>query len=412
MYNTIKRSLGYISMGGLFIFLAFGNLFRLVESSQFSDHLLLSEGILYLLSFLCLIFYPFTSRVAFVVLLLTFLIAVSCVYGMYIQGMDIPACLYAMRLICLLVACLVLHEVSWFLFQGDLVRFFSFLSKAYLLALILGFGLYIFFPLSKHLWIALQDYHISFQGDPHQGRFVSIYFDPNYYACIAALAFLLVSYLRVVTEKRRYSFYAYLFLFSTLLTWSRSGIAAFFLLFFYPHKGNRNKVFLFLFCFSLLAIGYQEEMGIFLGRLWNIFEEESAACRIRTWDFGLSLWREHPLFGIGINFLPLYTREEFGLGSLDSSMLSFLVQVGGLPFLGCLTYCATKIFSFFRLRRLWKEKEPKAPYFYGWFFYYALVIVLFASQFNNILFYPFWVLPFFLVAAFLSRRAALPLLAV
>ena len=395
------------------MFLALGNLFRLVESPLFSDSLMISEAILYMSAFISAFFLRFFTKWIFAICPLILAIFCSFIYGWHLQGWDVHASLYAFRLIALIVTMSVLAKICFERYKGSLQLFFSYLCKAYGVSLFLGFILYLFFPDSEKLWLFLGQYHVGFQGDPHIGRFVSVYFDPNYYSCIAGLAFLLSSYLYTMTKKRRYQALSFLFLLSGLLTWSRSGIALLVAI-----LGFRGWVFVkscrvtqkgifftgFFSLFLCLYIGiYHEEMMIFWERTFHFFEDESALCRLRTFQFGLDLLAKYPLFGVGINFLYRYAIEGIGLNSIDSSLLSLLIQIGVIPFLVLIMYGSYRSFALQKIYRLWKEKEERAPYFFSWFLFYGLGVVFFSSQFNNLLFYPFWLLPFGVITLFLIK---------
>ena len=410
----LRKGLSSLLLIFFFLFLSFGNLFRLAESSLFSDNLIVSEAILYVLSFLNLLFLVIPRRLLSKVCLASALIGLSFIYGCSFQGFDLHAGLYALRLVFLLFSIVVVSEVCFEKFNGDISLFFLFLFKAYALSLFLGTLLYFFFPEAEKLWIFLKDYHVGFQGDPHMGRFVSVYFDPNYYASIAGLVFLIASYLYEVTKKIRYQLGAFVFFLSGVFTWSRSGIFILMLLLLYRiapalAKGVfKRKNFLFgSICIMLsmwAASFYLEEVEVFLYRTVHFFEEDSALCRLKTFQFGISLLELFPFFGVGINFLYKYAQEGLLLNSLDSSLLSILVQIGLIPFFLLTAYVFFKALSFFKIRNLWKKKEIGAPHFFSWFCFYALGIGLFASQFNNLLFYPFWIMPFGVICLFVIKR--------
>ena len=415
---TTIRSISFSCTLGLFaLFLSVGNLFRLVESSLFSDSLMISEAVLYISAFISAFFIRSYTKWLFGIS--PWIVAIFCsfLYGWYLQGMDIHASLYALRLVALFCTMSVLAEICFERYRGSIQAFFAYLCKAYGVSLVLGFILYFFFPDSEKLWLFLGQYHVGFQGDPHIGRFVSVYFDPNYYSCIAGLVFLLASYLYEKTGKKRYQLLSYLFLLSGLLTWSRSGLAL--LLALLAFKGwallQRGKmtqkgIFLlgFFSLFFLFFIGiYFEEMKILWERTLYFFEDESALCRLRTFQFGLDLLAEYPLFGVGINFLYRYAIEGIGLNSIDSSLLSLLIQIGVIPFLLLSMYGGYKALFLPKASRLWRKKEEKTPYFFSWFLFYGLGVVVFSSQFNNLLFYPFWILPFGVIAIFLMKYIGL-----
>ena len=410
----LRKILFSLLLMTFFLFLSLGNLFRLVESSLFSDNLIISEALLYFLSFVSLVFLKLPAKVLLSVSLFSSLIGLSFLYGCSFQGFDLHAGLYALRLVFLLFSLVVISEVCFERFKGDMTAFFHFLFKAYAFSFLLGALLYLFFPSAEKLWILLKEYHVGFQGDPHMGRFVSVYFDPNYYASIAGLMFLIATYLYETTKKIRYQLGAFVFFLSGIFTWSRSGIFVLVLMLMYKIipsfvKGVFSKRG-FLFSFAFVSLGvflmlpYLEEAGIFFYRTVHFFEEDSALCRLNTFQFGLSLLKAFPFFGVGINFLYKQAQEGLLLNSLDSSLLSILVQIGILPFFLLTAYSFFKALSFFKIRNLWREKEAKTPSFFSWFCFYGLSIGLFASQFNNLLFYPFWIVPFGVVFLFILKR--------
>lgn len=388
-----------------FLLLSFGNLSRFLSSPFFSDSLLVTEGLFYgscLCSFLFLHFSPRT--LVFLSALFLFLLA-SFSYGCFLHDFDLVALFYALRLFFLVFSVVVFVELCWHRFQGRRKPLFTFLFSAYFVALVLGLVLYFCFPSASVLWALLSAWHIGFQGDPHVGRFLSVYLDPNYYAALSGFMVLVSSYLASTTGKRRYRLGAFAFFTTGVLAWSRSGMATLFLLLLYPLffdviRGRFSvKKLRGLFGFTLFSLTFflwqGRELEQFLARSLSLSDDPSALCRLDTFRLGVDLWRQEPFWGVGTNFLYRYAKEEVSLQSLDSSLFSLLLQVGSLPFLVllflvglfCLTlpkYCAS-----------WKKKEEKSSLFLSWFLFYLITCVLFTSQFNNLLFYPFFFLPVF-----------------
>ncbi len=412
--QTVKNFFFSCTLGLFALFLALGNFFRLIENSLFPDSLVLSEGLLYLCVVMSAFFLrPGLNRACALIVCIGGIVT-SFFYGLYLHGSDLQAGLYAVRLTAIITTIFVLTEITFEKYRGSIEAFFSYLCKAYTVSLVLGFGLYFFFPDSEKLWLLLGDHHVGFQGDPHIGRFVSVYFDPNYYCVIAGLIFFLSYYLYAISKKKRYAIFSFCILLSGLLSWSRSGLALFFALIAYrififlQHGKIRQKtLWLICVCFAFtclyLAI-YREEVGTFLERIFYVFEDDSALCRLRTFEFGLELLAERPWFGFGINFLYRYTIEGIGLTSLDSSLLSLLIQLGIIPFLCLFVYAGYKSLYLVQVERIWKIRETKVPYFFSWLLWYGIGVVFFAAQFNNLLFYPFWVIPFGVILLFLIKK--------
>lgn len=413
--RTLRTIFFSCTIGLFALFISLGNLFRLVESSLFSDSLMISEAMLYISAFASAFFLRSYTKWLFVMSPYVLVIVCSFLYGSFLHGWDIHASLYAFRLVALISTMSILAEIFFERYRGSIQPFFSYLCKSYGFALFLGFILYFFFPDSEKLWIWLGQYHVGFQGDPHIGRFVSVYFDPNYYSCIAGLSFLLSSYVYETTKKRRYQWLSFLFLLSGLLTWSRSGLALLVAIiafkgwvFFKNGRVTEKGIFLAAFFFFAICLYmgiYFEEVKIFWERTFHFFEDESALCRLRTFQFGLDLLAQYPLFGVGINFLYRHAIEGIGLNSVDASLLSLIIQIGVIPFLILGMYTIYKSFSLKNILCRWRKKEGKAPSFFSWFIFYGLGVTFFSSQFNNLLFYPFWLLPFGVIAIFLVKYA-------
>lgn len=410
----LRRATFFCTTSFFLLFLSFGNFLRLLESSLFPDGWLVSEGILYGLCLLCSYFIEIPISDKLWMLKATSCLFCSFLWGYYLQGWDTAAALYAVRLAATIVAIYVLFRVFCVIFAKSISAFFAYLCIGYTVSLLLGFVLYIFFPDSEKLWMFLEQNHVGFYGDPHIGRFVSVYFDPNYYATIGGFIFLLCGYLYATLCKKRYAILGSITALSIFLTWSRSGIALFVGLclcqLWYHFKGtflSRKRIYIAaFFCLStaLYLWCYLEEGKLFLERVLYFLEDESALYRWETFQFGLDVLEQQPFFGVGINFLQRLSIEAIGLNSLDSSLLSLLVQIGIIPFIALIFYVGYKAVSFFSYQKIWQEEEVKAPYFFSLFWIYGLGVALFASQFNNLLFYPFWLLPFGVTALFLKER--------
>lgn len=395
------------------LFIGLGNVPRFIESSLFSDHLLVSEAFLYALSFISLGFLQSSLRAYLTLCTCSFFVFLSFLYGCSLWGFDAHSALYALRLVAFFITSFSVSSICLEKFQGNISSFFSFLLKSYGISLFFSFLILIFFFSSESLWKGLQLVHIFFHGDPHVGRFVSVYFDPNYYAAIVGIPLLLSMYLYQKTEKKKYALLFGLFGLSALLTWSRSGLFLLFILFsflFCLHLDRRGfsrgklKGLCFLVLGALIfACCFLEDLTAFFLRFFLMSQDESALARMYTFNWGISFWKQHPLFGMGYNFLYSRVKEEIGLNSLDSSLLSLFIQIGAIPFLGLLCYGGYKLQGVRSYLLLWKQKELKVPYFLLGFLMYSGLIIFFASHFNQLLFYPFWSLPFAVIVLFLKK---------
>lgn len=406
----LQRTVFSLSIFCFTCLICLGNIPRCLETSFFSDHLLMTEVALYFFSMVSLPFSTFSPRRWLTLGVLSLATLSSFLYGCIREGVDLHASLYMIRLIAFYFTSTILASLCFKVFKEPL-SFFKYLCKGYGIALILGFFFFFFFPMSEGLWKMLSSGHVVFHGDPHVWRFVSVYFDPNYYAAIVGIPLLLSLYIYQKTKEKKYVAFHFLCVISALLTQSRSGLFTLFLLLiwilFSSYKWVFSKRLLTFFLvislfIAAFSIGFPDAIAAFFKRAFFIREDPSALYRFETFSWGISVFKENPLFGIGYNFLYSRVKEEIGLNSLDSSLLSLLVQVGAIPFCllsfwGIYHACFLKKASV-----IWRKKEREGSLFLSSFICYGILIVFFTSQFNQLLFYPFWALPFTVIALFLK----------
>jgi len=390
-----------------FVFIAFGNLFRFVNVSLFSDNVLASEGTIYLICAVLFFFVEIKAAQKMLMAVLSIGVLFSCFYGSIYSGFELKAFIYALRLVCMLWSGVLLGSLFFKKFQDDINAFLAFFLKAYLAALVLGLGIYFLFPSAGQFWEFLSENNIVFHGDPHSSRFVSVYFDPNFYAAIACIPFLISVTLFGSTRSMKYLLYAGLFGFSILLTWSRSGFATFLLVLaiYLVHKLNgllrgyfrRLSFFLtFVLLLSIPIIIYfnNSAFEFFTDRVINILEDGSAFARWETFKDALSVIQEYPCWGVGYNYLACKEVR------VDSSILLLLASFGIIPFIAIFGSLA-----FFLVRGLQKSfcmaSGPLASA-YRMFCGYLAVIVFFSSFFNNLLFYQFWLIPVLVLFTYFS----------
>lgn len=382
------------------------------------NNILLSELLLHFATFLSLFFLPQRLNVIAKFVPLFLCIFLSNVYGTIINGWNLHASLYAMRLFFLIYSGYLLGRILFFRFQSDLVGCLNYFVKIYCYATALGFLIFFLFPKSNAFWKYLSHYGIQYSGDPHIGRFISTYFDPNYYAAIAAIPLLFSLLLKEQTQQKRYLFCAFLFFISILFTWSRSGIATLFVLMLIMHfkksiphaiwKMRREGLIIgcIFFCVILFSIfNYQEEFRYFFDRLINIKQDYSAFYRFITFHLSWNIFKEFPLFGVGYNYLGNYTQEITGWCSVDSSLMTTLVNFGlvnSLFFLFC--------FFVWSVNQRRKFKSIKPHFFllfrlFNLLYFYLIAVILFTSQFNNCLYYVFWLIPVMALFTYLNLCA-------
>ena len=378
-------------------FLLFGNFFRFMPLPSFSSHFSVIEMLLYLIS--CPLYCMRFRKSQ----LLIIGIAMSTIYGSFLQGVDLTSILYSCKLGAMIASGIVIGEALFTTYAMRIESVITFFIKLFALIAIFSFVILIFFPKAHLFFGLLEKYGIHFTGDPHQRRLISPFFDPNYYAAIGCFP-LILSWIQ-----KKWVFF-FLFLMSVFLTFSRSGIATcvFLLIIMCISKllaGKRARLHLkhvLLYCFlislfCMLMVTYREELFYFLHRFIHLFEDESALARLDTFQAGLSFFWEHPLFGVGYHYLSLPFFEGFHRLAPDSSLILTLVDFGAIP---CLLMGG--FFVIWTILHFTSMTGPLRSLF-SWLFIYLLVCILFTCQFNNLLYYQFWLIPLIAILTYIQK---------
>lgn len=185
--------------------------------------------------------------------------------------------------------------------------------------------------------------------DPHEGRFLGTWMDPNFLA--GFLGFLLpVMFGKFYSsvsrsEKITLGILILIFLYALFLTFSRSGYLSLIvgLTFFFLLRDF--KIILLGVVVAGLGLFSSERAQIrtieFVGTIKSIVLQDTdeidptASLRIESWSKSFELWKKYPLFGIGYNTYRFRAAEEgvvdeefFSAGGSDSTFLTILVTTG------------------------------------------------------------------------------------
>lgn len=391
-------------------FLVLGNLPRILPVPAAFGNLNLSEIILYVLAFTVFPIRIFSILRTTIGMTIVFGTVFSTCVGLLKWGMDLTAVLYSSRLIAQIA---IAHLVGSILAEKFHSHHDSIIGR-YLLTYVaiaaIAIDLLIFFPNSADLWTALSSLGVEFAGDPHINRLVSLYFDPNFYATIIVLPTTLALHAALSEKKFSYIAAATLLILTLFLTVSRSGISLLFLLAVCYVILQAPKLHLIKFpeliipiipllilataVATLLSIEQVERLAT---RLSQGLGDDSSTARFESFSLGLKLLREEFLLGYGYNFVLPFIREN-GRNGIDSSLQLFILTYGALP-AAVITIIAT--IKFYIIDRNLKQlsNRPTAPEpasaHAQWriVIYYFLVTLLWAANFNQVLFYPFWIIP-------------------
>ena len=288
------------------------------------------------------------------------------------------------------------------------IHLLKYLNLLYVIVCLIGFLQLWLYPYANDWYAVFKAIGVNWVGDPHIDRLVSTDFDPNYLAsCLLigiVINLILFNHVLKGKDKSFLTYIKYLLVFciyalAIFLTKSRSGIVGVAVVavvyFLYVYDFSKIKIWhMILFLIVICLAGYLvffSDITVF-GRIRNVFTDASAWARFASWGKGFEIILATCFMGIGYNLYPAYNVRFYEaaigntVGGMDSSLQLIFVTSG---FVGIVLFAMHFI-------NLWKNTgvvfEVKA----------LLVAALVICNFNNLLFYSLWILPFYLLC-FLSR---------
>jgi len=327
----------------------------------------------------------------------------SLFIGLLKWGFESTAVLYSIRLLMQITVAALIGNILFELFGCNAVGLAVSTSKFYFYLSVISFVILLAFPESTALWAVLGDSGVEFSGDPHSGRLVSTYFDPNFFSAIIALPLVLAWNLYFRERSVRILLYAAVMTIADLLTFSRSGLSLLILtsiclaLVSIP-KNNLskalNKSFLVLFFVALIGalsfFLFPELYERLFGRFVDVGSDASALARLDSFWIGMKLIAEEPILGYGYNYGLLASTSERGLG-LDSSFQVLILNFGLV--LSILTVFAYVLWTI-NTSRVVKIRAPiEVSILWKQLTIYLFLSLLWASNFNQLIFYTWWLMP-------------------
>lgn len=253
-------------------------------------------------------------------------------------------------------------------------------------------------------------YLAQYGWDPHIGRIVSSFLDPNYFGgFMAILFFIYLNYFFCIKKNKEKYFVLFTMsciLLTIIFTYSRSAYITFLIGSFITFIRKYPKailVFSILIIFSLFISRVSSRvfdmvesgLAIIKPTYENILDPTSAK-RVESWQMGYEFFEKQPIFGIGFNTIKYYkhnfayvlSADEHSASGFDSSVLVAFVTTG---LIGGIFYIMFWIGNFFIIFTK-KNKD---------FLDESLISIFFAmaihSLFVNSLFLPYFMFIIFLI---------------
>lgn len=272
----------------------------------------------------------------------------------------------------------------------------DYILKLYVVLCIIGTFQYMFYPVAYdwyNMFWSIGTY--KYPVDPHRYRMISTYMDPNFLAACLLTPFALALE-RFQQGKKKYLVYLIVYAVSIVMTVSRSGIlglAIICIIMLFKIQMNRKTLIINFILILLMAAAVTLMLSRntrIVDRILNISSDASAMARFNSWTYTIGMFRESPFIGIGYHMYEAFARSSHYFYSSvesgsDSSLILILVSSG---------IVGTLFFFYFlvgSIRRLTRGKmNIKRD---GMVYVAVIASAVVITNFNNLLFYVFWLLP-------------------
>lgn len=300
-----------------------------------------------------------------------------------------------------LVRLVVYSSLFWFipmLAQPKLwqTRLYSGTVWVGLAVVILGFLQLLIFPDIGFL--------ASYGWDPHIGRLVSTFLDPNYLGGFLAIILAMISS-RFLGEPEKHGLpwlTIILILVAAVLTYSRSGyLAVAIVIFLFGLRYSWKLLLVATLCLTPIVLSVPRIQERIAG---GFSIDGTSQARIQSWQDALSIIANFPLTGVGYNN---YQQAQVDLGIIgrtttghsvngsDSSLLNVQATTGVVGF-GL--FVAAILSLIMVAKRLIRQKQKGVQLSAAYAFLLIAPAMLVHSMFVNSLFYPFLLLPLCVLA--------------
>jgi O-antigen ligase len=175
--------------------------------------------------------------------------------------------------------------------------------------------------------------------DPHQGRLLTTFFDPNFAGGFFSFVISLILGVWFLSADKNQKIWlaiiGLIIFIALILTFSRSAYLGFMVCFVLVSLIRSWKITVFgLIIISLFLISFPKAVSRIKGA-WSL--DETARARIESWQQGWEIISDHPIVGVGYNTLP-YVKPNYyfsqqdklarSAGGIDSSILTIWATTG------------------------------------------------------------------------------------
>lgn len=404
-----------------------GNLPRFISSAESGNTLPVTEPVLYTLTVFILLVWGESRRFVWHRYRWIFIcLTASYFYGIALNGFDIKALVFNVRFQLQLLSALLIGRALYRQYGVTIMRMLRVSLNMYLWVAGVSLTILLVWPISSDFYSFLESIGVQYVGDPHVWRLISPYLDPNLFGTIAVLPMYFALALAIFGRRPIFLWVAIGFAALIALTVSRSGAGSVILFLavstviclrqrFVERRDKlvrliwlQSSIFASIAAGAVLIVLFA--LPPLIARLnVSIEDEGSALLRYQSFILGMDAIEERPIFGVGFNYgyeaglartLP---SENVGTQvGLDSSLQLTAINFGVLP--SALMLWAGILWAIRTRRQLARLHRNLFAYFLA----YIVVVTLFSSLFNNLLYYQFWLLPVVALGTYFAQLSALP----
>lgn len=280
------------------------------------------------------------------------------------------------------------------------IKIINYILNLYIVECMIGFFQLAFYPIAYDFYDVFQNigFYIA-NPDPHIGRLVSLYFDPNFLASCLIIPAAISLYEWKNGLKYRLIYFA-IYGFTIVLTDSRSGILGLMIIITFSIFERKNtkkallsELVLIVGVAIIIIIMFNANSRIAL-KILNTVNDSSAQARVDSWQIGIDIITQHPIIGIGYNMIGTY-REQIlntdialatGYGN-DSSLVVICICSGLIGIIYFIVTLTKDIFKKCQIKNKISKKIVQS----------IIIASLVITNFNNLLFYTLYQFPLMLL---------------
>ncbi len=321
----------------------------------------------------------------------------SAIMATVMFGYSISEFVYGISYIIRIMFLLVIAKLISYEFRQQGTDVFLMLEKFYVVLCIIGFYQFAVYPVAYDFYNIFYKIGVYFpNADPHIGRLISTYFDPNFLASCLVIPFSIAINTWKKENDNKQLLMAAIYLVTIILTNSRSGFLGLCVVIALVVLNNKYKreylksIIIGIVALSGIVIMFFTSSAI-IERIMNVSSDKSAFARFSSWKLGFEMLGANPVCGIGYNMISAYRTnvlgqiffDSSGYGN-DSSLLLILISTGILGF---------SFFMYKTAKFLFENKKSHLKTIISHFLIASIVI----CNFNNLLFYTLWLFPVFMI---------------